>query len=111
MASIEPAHRPSAAPNDRNVIPMVKRILTCAGLCLIASVPAVFTQAAMAQTAARGKTLYETRCATCHGLDGHGGQAPAIGPGTNAASSTDDRLRQVIRDGLPGGMPAQSATL
>jgi putative heme-binding domain-containing protein len=91
---------------------MVKRILTCAGLSLlIASRAAAGAQPAAAPTSDRGRTLYDSRCATCHGLDGHGGQAPAIGPGSNAATSTDDRLRQVIRDGLPGGMPAQGATL
>src|SRR5262245_13074737 len=81
-------------------IPVIYGLLSCAAPAL-----------AQETHGARGRTLYETRCATCHGLDGHGGQAPAIGPGSNAAAATDGRLRTVIRDGLPGGMPAQGATL
>jgi cytochrome c oxidase cbb3-type subunit 3 len=95
---------------------MVTRILPalcCLLSCLLCGAATALAQTptAPAPAPARGRTLYETRCATCHGLDGHGGQAPAIGPGSNAAASTDDRLRLVIRDGLPGGMPAQGATL
>lgn len=93
------------------VFAMVTRILpvitvVCGALSLAA--PALAQSQA---TAARGKTLFETRCATCHGLDGHGGQAPAIGPGSNAAAATDDRIRTVIRDGSPAGMPAQKGSL
>jgi putative heme-binding domain-containing protein len=87
---------------------MVKAILSAICIAMFALSSAA---TAHAQTSANGRTLYETRCATCHGLDGHGGQAPAIGPGSNAATATDDRLRTVIRDGLPGGMPAQRGTL
>jgi putative heme-binding domain-containing protein len=87
---------------------MVTRILPAIAAVLLLAASA---HAQTPASATRGRTLYETRCATCHGLDGHGGQAPAIGPGSNAAASTDDRLRTVIRDGLPGGMPAQRGTL
>jgi cytochrome c oxidase cbb3-type subunit III len=58
-----------------------------------------------------GRVIFDARCAACHGLDGRGGQAPAIGPSSNAASSSDRRLLQVIRDGLPGGMPGFGALL
>lgn len=90
---------------------MLTRILTiagplvCIGLCLTPG-------SAVAQPApARGRTLFETRCATCHGMDARGGQAPSLAGGTNAATSTDDRLRRVIRDGLPAGMPGVGATM
>jgi putative heme-binding domain-containing protein len=96
------------------VFAMVNRILpvitvVCVALSLAA--PALAQSPAAAASAGRGRTLFETRCATCHGLDGHGGQAPAIGPGSNAAAATDDRIRTVIRDGSPAGMPAQKGSL
>ncbi len=55
----------------------------------------------------RGKNIFQVKCATCHGLDGRGGEhAPDIirRPGVKALS--DEALLNVIRDGIPeGGMP------
>lgn len=58
-----------------------------------------------------GNAVFETRCAGCHGLDAHGGQAPNIGPGSHAQSLTNDQLRRILHDGLPGGMPAFGSSL
>jgi cytochrome c oxidase cbb3-type subunit 3 len=58
-----------------------------------------------------GRKLFEARCAGCHGLDARGGEAPAIGPGTTAASRTDDRLQTIVRNGTPAGMPGFGALM
>lgn len=61
--------------------------------------------------AAPGRALFETRCAACHGLDARGGEALGIGRGSAAASYTDARLRTILHDGLPRGMPAFGSLL
>lgn len=67
-------------------------------------------RAKMAQAASpvRGKQAFDTRCATCHGLDGRGGEhAPGIVNGPAAAALTDERLANIIRHGIPdAGMPS-----
>lgn len=55
-----------------------------------------------------GRTLFNSSCAACHGLDGHGSDK-AVNIATNARMQhlTDDELAKVISNGLPGtGMPA-----
>lgn len=57
----------------------------------------------------KGKTLFESSCAVCHGLDGGGGgeHAPNIGRASGAKSLTDSDLGRILYDGIPGkGMPA-----
>jgi putative heme-binding domain-containing protein len=55
----------------------------------------------------RGKNIFQVKCATCHGLDGRGGEhAPDITrrPGVKALS--DGALLNLIHDGIPEeGMP------
>jgi cytochrome c oxidase cbb3-type subunit 3 len=85
---------------------MLTRILTVVGVCL--TMASVFAQP---ETSSRGRTVFETRCATCHGLDAHGGTAPNIARGSAAASYADDRLRRIIRDGLPAGMPGVGSSV
>jgi cytochrome c oxidase cbb3-type subunit III len=55
----------------------------------------------------RGKRVFELRCATCHGLDGLGGEhAPDIVRRPAVTARTDQALTNVIHDGIPlGGMP------
>jgi cytochrome c oxidase cbb3-type subunit III len=57
-----------------------------------------------------GKRVFEQRCATCHGLDGLGGEhAPEIVRRTEVRSLSDQGLLNLIHDGIPQrGMPAFS---
>lgn len=50
-----------------------------------------------------GADLYSASCAHCHGGDLAGGVGPALGPGSNAATLTDQQIVDVIRIG-PGAM-------
>ena len=56
----------------------------------------------------KGKSLFESSCAMCHGLDGTGGEhAPSIGRASAAKSKPDSQLARILRDGIPGkGMPS-----
>jgi len=68
---------------------------------LIAAVAAPF-----AQVVDPGRQTFVTRCASCHGTDGNGGE---LGPNIAArvAARTDQELATVIHDGAPAsGMPA-----
>src|SRR6185312_6035666 len=52
-----------------------------------------------------GQRSFESRCAICHGGDAHGtDRGPAIY--NKLAARNDQSLATVIRNGLPGGMPA-----
>src|SRR5579872_4284761 len=60
----------------------------------------------IAQNAGPGAKHFESRCATCHGGDGNGGEhGPAI---TERIGTLDDQqLATIIHNGFPsGGMPA-----
>ncbi len=50
-----------------------------------------------------GADLYSSSCAHCHGSDLAGGIGPPLGPGSNAATLTDQQIIGVIRIG-PGAM-------
>ena len=60
---------------------------------------------ASAQSVDGGRKAFVTRCASCHGTDGNGGElGPAIA--ARAILRTDDELRAVLRTGFPAaGMP------
>ena len=55
-----------------------------------------------------GKSVFALRCATCHGLDGLGGEhAPDIVRPTAVSNLSDQALLDLIHDGIPQvGMPA-----
>jgi len=55
----------------------------------------------------RGKSVFEAKCATCHGLDGLGGEhAPDIIRRAGVKALSDEALLDVIHDGIPEeGMP------
>lgn len=59
---------------------------------------------------AQGKRLFESRCATCHGLDGRGGEhAPNVVDEPRVRELTDQALSDVIHNGIPQrGMPGFS---
>jgi cytochrome c oxidase cbb3-type subunit III len=58
----------------------------------------------------RGKSVFELTCATCHGLDGLGGEhAPDIIRRTEVRTLSDQALLTLIHDGIPlRGMPGFS---
>ena len=55
-----------------------------------------------------GRNTYNSSCAACHGLDGHGSdKAVNIGAGADAQHFSDAQLSGIIANGVPGtGMPA-----
>jgi cytochrome c oxidase cbb3-type subunit 3 len=91
------------------------RIVLKFGLALIflAAAGSVFCQNPGKESASdlkpdlRGKSIFEVKCATCHGLDGLGGEhAPDIIRRAGAKALSDEALLNVIHDGIPEeGMP------
>jgi cytochrome c oxidase cbb3-type subunit 3 len=61
-----------------------------------------------AKPAVEGKNIFEAKCATCHGLDGLGGEhAPDIIHRSAVKSLSDQTLLSLIHDGIPEeGMPS-----
>jgi cytochrome c oxidase cbb3-type subunit III len=57
-----------------------------------------------------GRRVFESRCASCHGLDGRGTErAPNIANDAKVQRGTDAALQRTIQNGTPGtGMPAFS---
>jgi putative heme-binding domain-containing protein len=60
---------------------------------------------------AKGQRSFESHCASCHGLDGRGGEhAHAIANPRAAGALEDPALSQIIRGGIPSkGMPSFSS--
>lgn len=53
------------------------------------------------------RVLYAKNCAGCHGIDGNGGAAIALGDPVYLAIAGDAAIRRVTADGVPGtAMPA-----
>lgn len=59
---------------------------------------------------ASGEEIYIQLCSNCHGDDLNGGLGPALGPGSNAASESDEFLELTILNGR-GRMPSFSRSL
>ena len=59
---------------------------------------------------AAGAKIYQSQCASCHGLDGKGGQGtPDFTSGQFRRASSDEGLFQIVAKGIPGTtMPAFS---
>lgn len=101
---------------------VIKAVVTKIGLALIFSVAMGFGAIGTAlcqdanrvgstpssQGELRGKNVFESRCATCHGLDGRGGEhAPDIIRQTAVRRLPEPALLNLIHDGIPqAGMPA-----
>jgi len=66
------------------------------------------TPAAATATSNDGARLFATTCASCHGLDGRGGErAPDIAQRQEVQRLSDAQLMAIVQDGVPGtGMPA-----
>lgn len=56
---------------------------------------------------ASGQRLFDTACASCHGLNGRGGErAPNIATQPGTVKLSDDQLLKILQDGKPqAGMP------
>ena len=54
-----------------------------------------------------GRSTFNSTCAACHGLDGHGSDKAMDIAGAGARSLSDTQLASIISNGIPdGGMPA-----
>jgi putative heme-binding domain-containing protein len=51
---------------------------------------------------ARGRRLFESQCARCHGLKGEGGTGPGLNRARLRRAADDEALVALIRDGVPG---------
>jgi cytochrome c oxidase cbb3-type subunit 3 len=49
-----------------------------------------------------GKATFRTNCAFCHGLTGGGGRGPALNQGRFQHGSSEDEIKAVIQNGVPG---------
>ena len=60
------------------------------------------------QASTRGKQTFASTCATCHGLDGRGGErGPNIAENPKVQRLSDAQIVHIIENGVPGtGMPA-----
>jgi cytochrome c oxidase cbb3-type subunit III len=59
-----------------------------------------------------GQPIYESHCAGCHGLDGHGSQqGPNIATVVDVQNLSDAQLTQIVHDGHTGGMPGFGSML
>jgi cytochrome c oxidase cbb3-type subunit III len=58
-----------------------------------------------------GRQTFESICASCHGLDGRGGErGPDIATRAEVVRLSDERLSSILRTGIPqSGMPAFAA--
>lgn len=63
---------------------------------------------AQKQTIAEGREIFDSNCAGCHGLDGHGGErGPDISTRSQMVQAPDQELRDILRTGrIVAGMPS-----
>ena len=71
----------------------------------------LFVTIGIAQDTEVGRKLFESRCASCHGADGMGGEhAPSIVSMRQPSGRFQTDLRGTITKGIPdGGMPVGQA--
>ena len=83
-------------------------MLAGASLALWSQSEAQRTTAAANATRSEGARLFAATCASCHGLDGRGGErAPDIAQRQEVQRLSDAQLVGIIQEGVPGtGMPA-----
>jgi cytochrome c oxidase cbb3-type subunit 3 len=94
------------------VVPRVGLVLMCFGIVSTAPCQKSKSEqsAPTSQLELRGKSVFELTCATCHGLDGLGGEhAPDLIRRTEVRTLSDQALLNLIHDGIPQrGMPGFS---
>lgn len=86
--------------------------------CCAISMNCLFAQSASRKgrdsvqgSSAAGRRTFESTCASCHGLDGRGGErGPDIATRTEVVRLSDAQLARILRTGIPqAGMPAFAA--
>lgn len=76
-------------------------------LAALAALSVVSIQTALADDPP-GANLFNTYCAACHGKEGKGGGAPAIGDAAYLSSHDEATMAQITASGTAKGMPAWS---
>lgn len=93
----------------------VKRYILLLGLLVATAVPVLAAAIIVpntAQSLERGRELFASRCAECHGRDGRGhveviaDAGDLTEPLLYRTGSTDEAIDSSIRDGAGAGMPA-----
>lgn len=86
---------------------MPRRAFPLGMLALLLRALSVFSPAQQVSTH-EGREIFSTRCATCHGLDGQGGErGPNIASRREVQRLSDAALLKIVRGGIPAvGMPA-----
>jgi cytochrome c oxidase cbb3-type subunit III len=84
------------------IVPVFGLLLMCFGVT-----GSAVCQNPNSEQSFRGKSIFESKCATCHGLDGLGGEhAPDIARRPVVKALSDQALLDIIHDGLlDEGMP------
>jgi cytochrome c oxidase cbb3-type subunit III len=79
-----------------------------AGVFVAQAAPQNARSKRLPSASARGKQTYASTCASCHGLDGKGGErAPNITDRPSVQRLSDSEIAHIIENGVPGkGMPA-----
>ncbi len=84
---------------------MLSRPPVLAGVALALATGSLAAQAG--DSSARAERLYTQQCARCHGVDGGGGEGPALLGRDFARARDDESLVRIIRQGIGGtAMPA-----
>jgi alcohol dehydrogenase (cytochrome c) len=78
-------------------------------ICASRGTPTTAASIVLAQPVASGAALFAAQCATCHGADARGLNGPNLTT-LWASGSSDDRVLDTIRRGVPGSMPPTTAT-
>ncbi|PYX83328.1 MAG: hypothetical protein DMG70_10520, partial [Acidobacteria bacterium] len=80
----------------------------CAGSLVAATGSMANNPGSESEPIASGHKIFASMCASCHGLDGKGGErAPDIARAPAIQRLSDERLKRVVEEGVPGtGMPA-----
>src|SRR5215475_8015968 len=66
-----------------------------------AAPPAAKPAAGGAADPVQGKRLFESHCARCHGISGHGGFGPSLARPRLRRAPDDAALRDLIHNGIP----------
>lgn len=71
----------------------------------------MFSLSASADSASLGKEIFQANCASCHGVDGKGANAPDLTSQERMAAKSAADLFQVVTSGAAPAMPAYGDTL